>query len=63
MVIAIIPMLLTLFIAEWVQRDKQHALQLSSKIPTFLRWTIYYTISILIIVYQNNHQTFIYFQF
>jgi alginate O-acetyltransferase complex protein AlgI len=53
-----------LFITEWLQRDKDYALQLSNtKMPKFLRWSIYYAIGIVIIWYGGYQETFIYFQF
>ncbi|GHV57880.1 O-acyltransferase [Bacteroidia bacterium] len=56
--------LLLLFIcAEWVQRKKPHALQLSNRIPAFFRWCIYYGIVFFILLYGKSQQSFIYFQF
>ena len=53
-------------IIEWLQRDKQHALQFPS-INVFqfrwVRWTIYYILIILVILNLGKGQTFIYFQF
>jgi D-alanyl-lipoteichoic acid acyltransferase DltB (MBOAT superfamily) len=59
----IIPLLVLLLSAEWLQRNKQHALQLNHRIPVFLRWAIYYAILFLIIKYGGSQQSFIYFQF
>ncbi|GHT02765.1 O-acyltransferase [Bacteroidia bacterium] len=50
-------------IIEWVNRDKLHGLQLSSKIPVVLRWTAYLVIVFLIFRYGGNQAAFIYFQF
>ena len=57
--------LLPLFIiVEWLQRNKEHGLQLNlSKLPLVLRWSIYYTIILLIITFAASQQDFIYFQF
>jgi len=55
-----------LLIIEWMQRDKQHALQFPYSKPfcyRLVRWSIYYTIIIIIIQYSGTNQTFIYFQF
>ncbi len=53
-----------LFIVEWLQRDKEHALQLNNnKIPKILRWSLYYAIGVVIIWYGGYQETFIYFQF
>jgi len=51
-----------LLIAEWIQRDKQHALQFG-KFPVFARWAVYYALVILIIFMGGKQETFIYFQF
>ncbi|MBQ7421418.1 MAG: MBOAT family protein [Prevotella sp.] len=51
---------------EWLQRDKQHALQLPASRPfnhQIVRWCIYYLIVFAIIKYGGWSQTFIYFQF
>ena len=58
---------LLLFI-EWLQRDKQHALQFPNKKPIsylFVRWAVYSIIIIISILSINSdiNQTFIYFQF
>ena len=55
-----------LLAVEWLQRDKQHALQFSSNRPfnyRLLRWSIYYIILLIIVKYAGSSQTFIYFQF
>ena len=49
---------------EWLQRSKQHALDLSEvEMPTILRWAIYYLIIFSIIQLGGQKQEFIYFQF
>lgn len=60
----IFPILL-LLIVEWIQRDKQHGLQIESqKVPKVLRWSIYYGIVFLIFWFNSTQkQDFIYFQF
>ena len=57
---------LTMLFFEWLQRDKQHALQFSSVKPfnsRITRWSIYYLIILAIVKYAGASQTFIYFQF
>jgi D-alanyl-lipoteichoic acid acyltransferase DltB (MBOAT superfamily) len=57
---------LALLAAEWLQRDKQHALQFSNRKPfnyRIVRWGIYYCILLIIGKYAGTSQTFIYFQF
>lgn len=57
---------LTLMLIEWLQRNKQHALQFSDIRPfnyRIVRWSIYYIIFIAMATYAGTSQTFIYFQF
>ncbi len=57
-------LILLLVVVEWIQRDRQHGLDLNGrKLPAYLRWGIYYSIIILIIKFQGVQQEFIYFQF
>ena len=53
-------------IIEWLNRDNEHGLQFSAngvtKYPA-IRWIIYYTIVISIILFMGINQSFIYFQF
>ena len=51
---------------EWFQREKGHALQFSINYPfnyRFVRWIIYYSIILSIMIFAGSSQTFIYFQF
>ncbi len=53
-----------LVLTEWLQRDKQHALeQLGKHFPTVLRWMLYVVLIISVIFMANDAQEFIYFQF
>lgn len=55
-----------LLLIEWLQRNKQHALQFSNILPfkyRCVRWAIYYILLIAIAQNIGNEQTFIYFQF
>ena len=55
-----------LLAVEWLQRDKQHALQLTDVRPfnnRAVRWGIYYLIILIIAKFAGSSQTFIYFQF
>lgn len=57
---------LILLLIEWFQRDKQHALELSTTKLfryRFVRWVVYYAIIMMIVLYSGGDQTFIYFQF
>ena len=53
-------------VLEWLQRDKQHALQFPDNVffrKRSVRWTIYVAIYLAIISFTGTNQTFIYFQF
>ena len=57
---------LALLLVEWLQREKQHALQFSAIKPFSyrpVRWGIYYIILLVIAQFAGSSQTFIYFQF
>ena len=57
---------LVLMIVEWLQRDKEHALQFSGIWPfkyRIVRWGVYYFIIMVIVMGSGAGQTFIYFQF
>lgn len=53
-------------LVEWLQRDKQHVLQLPTFKPfgwRWCRWLVYYILIVMIAQNIGNAQTFIYFQF
>jgi len=55
-----------LLTVEWLQRDKQHALQFGGASVfkyRLVRWGVYYVILAIIAKYSGESQTFIYFQF
>ena len=54
--------IIILLICEWIQRDKNHVLEIG-KLPLILRWAIYYIIIGLIFLFFKEDQSFIYFQF
>jgi D-alanyl-lipoteichoic acid acyltransferase DltB (MBOAT superfamily) len=57
-------LVILLLLAEWIQREKKHALQFEAgKTPRFVRWSVYYGLIILIYWFQGSQQQFIYFQF
>jgi alginate O-acetyltransferase complex protein AlgI len=59
----LLSLIFILVIFEWIQRDKQHALQLEIKY-SLLRRTVYFFVFILIFFFgQFGHNEFIYFQF
>ena len=59
-------MALALFAVEWLQRDKQHALQLPANVVLryrAARWAVYILIIFICLSFTGQNQTFIYFQF
>ena len=57
-----------MLIVEWLQRGKEHGLELLEKSNTILgykliRWILYYLLIIGVFAYSNSNHTFIYFQF
>ena len=55
-----------MLVAEWLQREKQHALQLPSiglLRYRILRWSVYYMVTMSIVILSGSSQKFIYFQF
>lgn len=62
--IIIILLILLMMVIEWIQRDKQHALQLESlNLPRIIKWSFYYAIILVIAFFAGSQQDFIYFQF
>ena len=60
----LIVLIFFLVLTEWIQRDKQHALQIEqSNIPRFLKWGIYYAVIFFTLIFGGSQQEFIYFQF
>lgn len=58
-------LIIVLFVGvEWVQREKQHALQINTKrLPVIVRWSLYYSLILLVIGFGGKQQEFIYFEF
>jgi D-alanyl-lipoteichoic acid acyltransferase DltB (MBOAT superfamily) len=61
--ISISILLLIFIIIEWMQRDKEHGLELSERMPSVLKWTFYILLIIAIDLFGGSQQQFIYFQF
>ena len=55
--------ILLLFIVEWVQREKEHGLDLSSIQQHWIKFSIYFILLLLVFGLGGKAQTFIYFQF
>ncbi|KMQ70425.1 MBOAT family O-acyltransferase [Chryseobacterium koreense] len=52
-----------LIIVEWLQRTKQHGLQISHLKSAAVRWSIYAVLLLLLLIFGANSDSFIYFQF
>lgn len=55
-----------IIISEWLQRNKEHALEFDSQVflkNKSLRWCLYITLILLIFFFQGQQSNFIYFQF
>lgn len=60
----LIPAIIFFVVIEWIQREKQHALQIDSfKLPEVVKWGLYYALIIIIFNYGGTQQEFFYFQF
>lgn len=57
-------LILIMLIVEWLQRDKEHGLEISTIKRKWLRWVIYYAVFLMIIGFNPaDTSNFIYFQF
>lgn len=54
---------LLFLISEFIQKDKNHALQFKKLNRVWVRWSIYAGLVIIILLFGGNAQKFIYFQF
>ena len=54
---------LLFLISEFIQKDKNHALQFKKLNRVWVRWSIYSGLVIIILLFGGNAQKFIYFQF
>ena len=55
--------LVILLVIEWIQRNKEHALDLNGIHSHFVKYVIYYTLIITMFLAYHGSETFIYFQF
>ena len=54
---------IVILVSEWLQREKQHAMQIESW-PVWMRWSAYYAIVIAVLLFrETDYVPFIYFQF
>jgi alginate O-acetyltransferase complex protein AlgI len=61
--LSIVPFIVILISVEWLQRTKQHGLQLDVIESRPIRWALYYSVILSIILLGGVQQSFIYFQF
>lgn len=62
----LIPLIIFLFIMEWVYRKKQFGLDISGHglmKYRLVRWFFYYILTMMILLQTSRHEAFIYFQF
>ena len=62
-VVFFFPILLVFIVLEWIQREKQHGLQLPNLWAKPLKWAAYLLVITITILFKGNQQEFIYFQF
>lgn len=56
--------IIILIVVEWLNRDKEHGLEISDyDLPVYIRYFIYYSITLLILLFAGKARGFIYFQF
>jgi len=54
---------LIMIAVEWFQRNKKYGLQIDSVKNSFVRWSVYFGVLLLIFFFGGKSETFIYFQF
>lgn len=53
-----------LLIVEWIQREKEHGLDLTdSNVPALIRWGVYFLLIFSILIFSGETTEFVYFQF
>jgi len=62
--VILIGLIIILLVVEWFQRERNHGLEFEGyNIPFLLRYSICYSVIILVLLHLGNKQEFIYFQF
>lgn len=54
---------LIMLVVEWLNRSKEHGFVVDAIKPRWIRWAIYYAVCLCIILFSEQSETFIYFQF
>ena len=55
--------IMILIITEWLSRNKKHALEFNKKTDIIFQWVLYYFIILIIFLFGQQQEDFIYFQF
>ncbi len=55
--------IIILIIVEWFGRNKKYALEFNKNLNPFYQWALFYLIAIIIFLFGQRQQDFIYFQF
>jgi alginate O-acetyltransferase complex protein AlgI len=61
--IFIILLIIIFLLIEWIQRNKQHALQIGDVKHQIIRWGLYISLILMILYFGGSKQIFMYFQF
>ena len=56
-------MVVVMLLMEWITRKKEHALQYSNRLPSWVPWIGSFAVVLLILEFGGHSQSFIYFQF
>jgi alginate O-acetyltransferase complex protein AlgI len=62
-ILSVLPFLSIMLLVEWLQREKDHGLQIDGIRYSFVRWVIYYSIFLSILQFNNEDVQFIYYQY
>ena len=62
-IILTILFIIILVIVEWFGRNKKYALEFNKNLNPFYQWALFYLILIIIFLFGQRQQDFIYFQF
>lgn len=61
--VMVLPFVFIMLASEWIQRDKQHALQVDVISVKGIRWSLYMLVILVIFCFGASGEKFIYFQF
>lgn len=55
--------IIIMIVVEWIQRNKKHGLEMFQLQNQYVRWSVYFSLILLIFIFGGKSETFIYFQF